>query len=58
MLKLRRIQPEAVAELQQVVEDVTGMIPGEMLRSTAENVRKRAKVCIEVSGGHIELLVK
>ena len=53
-----RIQSEAVAELQRAVEDVGGMIPCEMLRSTAQNVRKRAKACIEASGGHIELLVK
>ena len=45
-------------KLQQAVEDVGGMIPCKMLRSTAQNVRKRAKACIEASGGHIELLVK
>ena len=45
-------------KLQQAVEDVGGMIPCEMLRSTAQNVRKRAKACIVASGGHIELLVK
>ena len=57
-LELWRIQPEAVAELQQAVEDVGQMIPCEMLRRTAQNVRKRAKACIEASGGHIELLVE
>ena len=57
-LELRRIQPEAVAELQQAVEDVGQMIPCEMLRSTVQNVRKRENACIEASSGCIELLVE
>ena len=45
-------------KLQQAVEDVGGMISYKMLRSTAQNVRKCAKACIEASGCHIELLVE
>ena len=52
------IQPESIAELQRAVEDVAGTIPEEMLRDAAQNVRKRAKTCIEGSGGHFEHFLK
>ena len=45
-------------ELQQEVEDVGGMIRCKMLRSTAKNVRKLAKACVETSGGHYEHFVQ
>ena len=56
--QVRRIQPESIAELQRAVEDVAGTIPEEMLRDAAQNVRKRAKACIEASGGHFKHFLK
>ena len=47
--QVRRIQPESIAELQRAVEDVAGTMPEEMLRDAAQNVRKRAKACIEAT---------
>ena len=55
--QVRRIQPESIAELREAVEDVAATIPEEMLRDAAQNVRKRAKACIEASGGHFEHFV-
>ena len=40
------------------MEDIAGTIPEEIQRDKAQNVRKRAKACIEASGGRIELLVE
>ena len=56
--QVRRIQQESIAELQRAVEDVAGTIPEEMLRDAAQNVRKRAKACIEASGGHFKHFLK
>ena len=55
---MRRIQPESIAELRRAVEDVTRTIPEEMLRDAAQNVRKRAKACIEAPGGHFKHFLK
>ena len=49
--QVKRIQPGAV-------KDVAGTIPEEMLRDAAQNVRKRAKACIEASGGHFKHFLK
>ena len=56
--ELGRIQPESIAELQWGVEDVGGTILKQMLRGTAQNVRKRSKACIEASGSHFAHSVK
>ena len=40
------------------MEDVAGATPDEILRDTAQNVRKLAKARNEASGSHDEYLVR
>ena len=45
------IEPDLISELQRAVEDVTASIATKMPSDAAQSMRKRARACLEASGG-------
>ena len=58
MMHVRRVKPQTIDELKEVVEDVARTIPEEMVRKTVANIRKRCRACIMADGDHFEAFLK
>ena len=51
-------QPENFEELKAYVAEYAASIPEDLVHRVYQNMRKRARACIEAEGGHFEHLLK
>ncbi len=49
-----RRSAKILQDIREVVENVVGTMPKEMIGSAANNLAKRVKLCIAKEGGHFE----
>ena len=50
--------PQNLQELDEGIEEANQSITPEMIQEATQNIIKRARLCVEVNGGHFEHLLK
>ena len=58
MEEVRRVQPDTMEELKQIVEEFAEAMEKESIHNAAEGVLTRSKVCLKMGGGAFEYAYK
>ena len=56
--EVRRVKPNNLEELKEVVNDFVASLDEDKVRRAVRDVRPRAELCLKMGGGHFESQLK